>query len=141
MLGWLGQHYRRVLIAAGVLILLALPTVFTRSAKPLAPGWDDLAFCLDLVSFDGTKHLALADDGVATQDDKTTPDKQSVTGTWKISTKRDRYLITFGEQETSFERITPPGADMCILAAGGSYAANLRLSWFATRPEDGAPNE
>jgi hypothetical protein len=137
----LGQHYRRVLIAVGVLILLALPTVFTRSAKPLAAGWDDLAFCLDLVSFDGTKRLALADDGVATLEDKATPDKQSIAGTWKLSAKQDRYLITFGDQETSFQRIAPPGADMCILAAGGSYAANQRLSWFAVRPDDGAPDE
>jgi hypothetical protein len=89
----------------------------------------------------GRHRAESADDGVATLEDKATPDKQSVAGTWKISSKRDRYLITFGEQETSFERITPPGADMCILAAGGAYAVNLRLSWFAIRPEDGAPDE
>jgi hypothetical protein len=43
-----GKNYLRVLIAAGVMLLLALPAVLTQSAKPLAAGWDDLAFCLDL---------------------------------------------------------------------------------------------
>jgi len=45
---WLRKNYLRVSIAAGVILLLALPTVLTRSQGPIAAGWDDLVFCLDL---------------------------------------------------------------------------------------------
>jgi hypothetical protein len=133
---WVKKNHLPIFVAAGAILLLALPTILTRSAKPIAAGWEDLVFCLDLVSFDGKKRLTLADDGVATIEDKTNSGTKAIAGTWELSGQRDRYLIRFGDQETSFERITPPDADMCILAAGTSYAANLRLSWFAIRPED-----
>ena len=138
---WLGKNYLRVSIAAGLILLLALPTVLTRSARPIAAGWDDLVFCLDLVSFDGKKRLSLADDGSATLVDTANSPGKTMVGTWELSRRQDHYLITFDGQETSFERIAPPGADMCILAAGNAYAANLRLSWFAIRPEEGPPDE
>jgi hypothetical protein len=138
---WVRKNYLRVLIGAGLILLLALPTVLTRSAKPVAAGWDDLVFCLDLVSFDGKKSLTLADDGIATMEDKTSGSAKATSGTWEVSGQRDRYLIKFGDQEASFERIAPPGADMCILAAGSAYAADLRQSWFAIRPDDGPPDE
>jgi hypothetical protein len=74
-------------------------------------------------------------------EDKASIGAKSTSGTWEVSGQRDHYLIKFGDHETSFERIAPPGADMCILAAGSAYAANLRLSWFAIRLDDGPPDE
>jgi hypothetical protein len=140
---WVLKNYVGILIAAGVLLVLSLPTVLTRSRspKPLAAGWDDLVFCLDLVSFDGKARLTLADDGVATLEEKTGDNAKTTSGSWAFSGRPNHYSITFGDTATSFERIAPPDADMCILAAGTSYAANLRQSWFAVRLEQDAPDQ
>jgi hypothetical protein len=85
---WVGKNYSPVLIAAGVVLLLALPSVLIRSARPLAAGWDDLAFCLELGSFDGKKRLTLADDGSASLEDEPSSGAEAISGRWKVSEQR-----------------------------------------------------
>jgi hypothetical protein len=112
-----------------------LPALLTRPAKPIPAGWDDLAFCLDLVSFDGARALSLSNDGTATIEDKSRSPSAKEIGMWELSGP-DRYTIKIGEEETSYERIASREADICILAAGNADVASLRRSWFAIRPND-----
>jgi hypothetical protein len=78
---WVKKNHLPIFVAAGAILLLALPTILTRSAKPIAAGWEDLVFCLDLVSFDGKKRLTLADGGIATIEDKTNSGTKAIAGT------------------------------------------------------------
>ncbi len=90
---------------------------------------------------DGKKHLTLSDDGAATIEDNSGPKPETTTGTWKLSDKGNRYVIRLGDDDAFYERIAPPGADMCILAAGSASTSNLKQSWFAIRPEADSQGE
>jgi hypothetical protein len=133
---------RRLLILAGLIALalyiwLAIPTT-KWPIRPISAGWDDLIFCLDLVSFDGAKTLSITEDGTATIEQKSRPGSSTkVVGTWQLSGQPNRYILKFNEKENSYERIAPSGADMCMLVAGNADIADLRQSWFAIRSDDG----
>jgi hypothetical protein len=127
-----------ILCAATAIIFVASRLI--GSSRLIPEGWDDLAFCLNLVSIDGKKHLTLSDDGTATVEETSGSKLEKMTGTWELSDKGGRYVIKFGNEGISYERIAPPGADICILAAGSAYTSNLKQSWFAVRQDDDPPD-
>jgi hypothetical protein len=134
------NDWTKVIAGLGVVALLwfVLPK-FGGSTQPATvptvAGWDDLISCSDLVSFDGKKTLSLNEDGTASLDDNSEAKRLTQKGKWELGNQPATYVTHFGDRSLHYERIAPEGWQSCMLVAGTSLSANLRLSWFAVEPE------
>ena len=75
---------------------------------------------------DGKKHLTPSDNDTVVLEDKTTPNARATTGTWELSDKGDHHAIKLGDEDASYERITPQGVGMCIPRGGKRLCKTFR---------------
>jgi hypothetical protein len=97
-------------------------------------GWAELIDCYSTTSLDGKRELELSEDQHAVLHDKTAQENgkyRAVHGDWSFDPITKQYAITLNGATTSYSLVEPEHA-ACMLIKGGSAAANLNESWFAT---------
>lgn len=97
-------------------------------------GWAELIDCYSTTSLDGKRDLELSEDQHAVLYDKTAQENgkyRAVDGSWSFDPTTKQYAITLNGATTSYSLVEPENA-ACMLIKGGSAAANLDESWFAT---------
>jgi hypothetical protein len=102
------------------------------------PGWDDLLYCADVSSLDGTTQVAFSENHTLFYDKNA--DGRTI-GTWSFDENLKRYAITLKGQTTTYSLISPRRANTCMLIKGDLEAADLRGSWFATFPDNDDPRD
>jgi hypothetical protein len=107
-----------------------------KKAVAAAQGWDDLAACSELASFDGKRTLSLWSDGTATIEEKTGAERSKIKAKWRPGNRPGMYSLELEDKQLHYERVAPESWDSCILAAGTSLVANLQASWFAFQLDD-----
>jgi hypothetical protein len=111
----------------------------TRATVPI-PGWDDLLYCADVASLDGTKRVTFSENhSLYFHDDNSADDRRN--DTWSFDEKLKRYTVTLKGQDTIYSLISPKDANTCMLIKGDIEAADLRGSWFASFPDNDDPRE
>ncbi len=122
----------------------------TTENKSTPPGWDDLAPCSDMVSFDGTKTLTLSEDHRASvyykdplKEPKEGERGVSVEGTWSFDEISKRYSVIFNGVTTDYLMLFPEDVNTCMLIKGDLETADLRGSWFSKsdEPESDEPEQ
>jgi hypothetical protein len=127
---------RGVCVLAGLAAFcwIAFQHVRTQTTPPLIPGWEDLLSCYDVASLDGTTRITFSEDhSIHFYGDNSA---NSASDTWSFDTETKHYVITLKGQSTTYSRIVPAGANICMLVKGSIDAADLRGSWFAFSPDN-----
>jgi hypothetical protein len=123
--------YPTVVVGLGYYMFFWRPSS-SPEARPSAVGWEGLALCSELSSFDGTKSMALLDDGRADLVDHASTDNVTRTeGRWRLrGGAKNVYEIDAPGATGVYTLIAPPDPKECMLAAGEPDHADLRQSWF-----------
>ena len=108
------------------------PTNSSSKTVASAAGWDDLALCSELSSFDGEKSLVLHEDGRADLADHTSADNVTKSeGSWKLrDSAKKTYEVEAPGAAGVYTLIEPQDPKQCMLAAGDPDRADLEASWF-----------
>jgi hypothetical protein len=108
-----------------------------QTIPPVIPGWDDLLYCADVASLDGTRRVTFAENHSVYFHDENVEGRTN--DTWSFDQELKRYTITLKGQATTYSLISPKGANTCMLIKGNVEAADLRGSWFASFPDNDDP--
>jgi hypothetical protein len=123
--------YPTLVVGLGYYIFLWRPNSGAE-ARPSAAGWENLALCSELSSFDGEKSLALHEDGRADLVDHTSADNITRTeGTWRLRDSAKKIYEVESHGATGlYTLVTPQDPKDCMLAAGEPDRVDLQSSWF-----------
>jgi hypothetical protein len=113
-----------------------------KATARVVPGWDDLLDCSDMISLDGTEHLALSDDhSVLFENEHRSKDADgkrddSIRGAWSFDEISKRYAVTLNGATTTYSVIQVPDSGLCMLIRGELGSVNLRESWFSVATDN-----
>jgi hypothetical protein len=113
-----------------------------KAIVPAVSGWDDPLACSDMISLDGTKHLALSDDhSVLLESEHRSKDPDgkhddSIRGAWSFDEISKRYAVTLNGATTAYSVIQGPDSGLCMLIRGELGSVNLRESWFSVATDN-----
>jgi hypothetical protein len=124
------------LVGPLLLIFLALAAYsgFQRPSPSARPeGWKDLILCSVLTSIDSKKSLLLHSNLSAKLTERGDAGKPKLSqGHWSlVDTENHTYEIDTPGAEGTYDVVSPPDAEGCILAYGGINHTDLRRSWFS----------
>jgi hypothetical protein len=104
-------------------------------AQAARQAWETLRPCANTTSLDGNWTLSLAENGRAEVDNR--KDEQKLQGHWDLIDAAQLVyridVLAFGNDFTVVPSVTG-----CVLASGTLRSADLSLSWFSRREQDGA---
>lgn len=134
-LGLSGDQLAAMLLYPALVVGLGYYIFFwpsTSAPTAGAAGWDDLALCSELSSFDGEKSLALREDGRAELVDQTSADNITTTqGRWRLRAgAKNIYEIEVSGATGVYTLVLPQDPKQCMLAAGDPDHVDLQSSWF-----------
>jgi hypothetical protein len=116
---------------------LVMHTVPHREPEPSKPGWERLARCSFLTSFDGNKDLSLWDGGRAELFDNTNKDKDALQGEWRFDEATSLFAVIFDGISKSYAVVEPGQGPICMLLKSDLQAADLKESWFSQSSDEG----
>lgn len=131
-----GEQLAAMLLYPTLAVGLGYYIFFWRPAsgepRPGAAGWEDLALCSELSSFDGEKSLTLHNDGRADLIERTSADNFTKTeGAWKLRDGAGNvYEIDASGATGAYTLVAPQDPKDCMLAAGEPDHPDLHRSWF-----------
>jgi len=107
-------------------------------AMPAVPGWEELASCTNLVSFNGKVYLTLFEDHAVTLNKEKSSSDQMV-GKWSFDETSQQYALTLQSHTDAYKLVSPEGTSTCMLIKGDLDAADLKSSWYSLISDDAEP--
>jgi hypothetical protein len=104
--------------------------------EPPKPGWERLARCSFVTSFDGNRDLSFSDDGRAELYDNTNKDKDVVAGEWRFDEATNLFAVILDGVPKSYAVVEPGQGPICMLLKGDLQAADLKESWFSPSSDE-----
>lgn len=133
----------KVLCACSGVAFVYLMFEHRPAIAPTALGWNELIYCSDSTSLDGTRRLSFSENSRATlyaaqgsSDRRNGHEIISREGTWSFDESSNKYLVVLDGDTTEYQLVSPESGGMCMLVPGDLKSADLQQSWFSSPADD-----